>query len=324
MVNGLLLRQVCVRTAALLSLVVLCAPAPARAGSFALLDRTFVRETGEPETVTFALPAPRPGTYHLRIETDGVASAIVTLNGTVVVRTNDFSNNVRLVERAITLQAQNRFTVELRGAPGGTLRLFIGGEDNDLPVIRASVDPAANASGWHRDSARVTFVCTDATPGIATCPAPVMVTGEGRGQVVSGQAVDKAGNVATASGTINLDRTAPTIAPTVLPPANGEEWHNADPTISFSCADALSGVGSCPPPQTVSREGAAQPVAAQVTDTAGNVATASISINLDKTAPRITAALSAPANAAGWHNAPVTVTFTCEDAGSGVASCRAR
>lgn len=41
----------------------------------------------------------------------------------------------------------------------------------------------------------------------------------------------------------------------------------------------------------------------------------------DVTPPTINAVLSAPANAAGWHNDTVTVSFDCADANSGIASC---
>ncbi|HYR82763.1 MAG TPA: hypothetical protein VE422_01645 [Terriglobia bacterium] len=37
--------------------------------------------------------------------------------------------------------------------------------------------------------------------------------------------------------------------------------------------------------------------------------------------PRITAAADRPPNAAGWYNSPVTVTFTCSDAVSPIATC---
>jgi hypothetical protein len=45
------------------------------------------------------------------------------------------------------------------------------------------------------------------------------------------------------------------------------------------------------------------------------------SITLDVTPPTILATVDTPANAAGWHNRPVTVRFTCTDTGSGIAAC---
>lgn len=46
-------------------------------------------------------------------------------------------------------------------------------------------------------------------------------------------------------------------------------------------------------------------------------------IGVDNSPPTITAAAVPPPNAAGWNNSNVTVTFTCSDKTSGVASCSA-
>ncbi len=46
-----------------------------------------------------------------------------------------------------------------------------------------------------------------------------------------------------------------------------------------------------------------------------------ISIMVDKTPPTITATLSPLPNAQGWNNTDVTVTFTCSDNTSGIATC---
>ena len=55
--------------------------------------------------------------------------------------------------------------------------------------------------------------------------------------------------------------------------------------VGFTCDDALSGVASCPPAQTLG-EGADQSATGTVTDKAGNEATATESdINVDKTPP---------------------------------------
>lgn len=47
-----------------------------------------------------------------------------------------------------------------------------------------------------------------------------------------------------------------------------------------------------------------------------------VQVVVDTTAPTITATTSPPANADGWNNQPVTVTFDCSDSGgSGIATC---
>src|SRR5207248_5266304 len=57
-------------------------------------------------------------------------------------------------------------------------------------------------------------------------------------------------------------------------------------------------------------------------DKAGNTASATVAgINVDRTAPTISAAPDRAANGNGWYRAPVTVAFSCSDALSGLASC---
>ena len=121
-------------------------------------------------------------------------------------------------------------------------------------------------------------------------------------------------------------RTAPAI--TFGPPstaANTNGWHNADVQIPYTIADATSGI---PPSAPVSgnasftNEGQGLTSTVSATDVAGNIAAlASPLINLDKTPPTITAARAPLANAFGWNNTDVTVSFDCNDALSGVATC---
>jgi len=100
----------------------------------------------------------------------------------------------------------------------GTVKL-----DQGKPVIMAVVTPTPNAAGWTKGpTATVTFTCADpgsGTPsssGIATCPAPVMVTAEGT-TVVTRTATDIAGNVGSATATVKLDRTPPVVAVSGFP-----------------------------------------------------------------------------------------------------------
>jgi hypothetical protein len=117
--------------------------------------------------------------------------------------------------------------------------------DTTLPAITAAVGPAPAANGWNTAEVTVTFFCNDSGSGIASCPQPVVVTTEGAGQVVLGTAVDNAGNSATASVSLNIDKTAPAgtivAAPGILWPPNHKM---VNVTVSGGSSDALSGVAS--------------------------------------------------------------------------------
>src|SRR5919198_1488445 len=119
------------------------------------------------------------------------------------------------------------------------------------PTINHTQAPAANGNGWNNSGVTVTFICGDALSGIASCTSPQTVTTEGQNQPVTGTAVDNAGNSATDPATVSIDKSAPTVSAASDRPANANGWYNADVTVSFTCADALSGIDVCPPAQTL-------------------------------------------------------------------------
>ena len=65
-------------------------------------------------------------------------------------------------------------------------------------------------------------------------------------------------------------------------------------------------------------EGANQIVSATAVDKAGNTVSLQVTLNIDKTAPLLVSTASPDANASGWNNTPVAVTFAATDALSGV------
>jgi hypothetical protein len=197
--------------------------------------------------------------------------------------------------------------------------------DKTSPTASASASPAANANGWNNTGVTVTFGGDDSLSGIDSCTAPVTLSSEGAGQRASGTCTDRAGNVslpATVSG-INIDKTPPSITGSRTPPANANGWNNTNVTVSFACADGLSGlaVGSPPASTVVSAEGANRSVGGSCADKAGNSASATVSgISIDKTPPVVT--ITTPGdNASYLLNGSVPSSYGCSDGGSGIATC---
>lgn len=194
--------------------------------------------------------------------------------------------------------------------------------DKTPPTISHSQKPAANGHGWNNTSVTVTFICTDgpaaAASGIASCTPPQSVTTEGTNQPVPGTAVDNANNSATDPATVSIDKTAPSISGAPDRPANANGWYNADVTVRFTCGDDRSGVDTCAQEQTLA-EGANLSASGTATDAAGNSNSATLSgINVDKTNPTLTGALSTQPNDQGWYRGDVTIVWTAADALSAI------
>ena len=166
--------------------------------------------------------------------------------------------------------------------------------DQTAPTISAVATTDPNAAGWYNSDVTVHFACADSLSGVTSCPIDETLSSEGSAVASTAQTItDLAGNSSDASNvvTVKIDKTAPTInaAATTQPNANG--WYKSDVTVRFTCADALSGVTSCPVDQVLSSEGAAVASTAQtISDLAGNSSAASnvVTVQIDKTAPVVT------------------------------------
>lgn len=201
--------------------------------------------------------------------------------------------------------------------------------DLTLPTAVASLG-GSPVGGWYRGDVPVTWDCADALSGVASCPAATAITGEGAGRTVSGTVSDVAGNSRLVSSpAASIDRTAPSTAASSVP-----AWSGGDVVVHLSAVDALSGAASTeyavdggPVQQgtdvALSAEGV-HGVTYRSTDVAGNVEDwRTVAVRIDRTAPTIVGASSPEPNANGWNQGDVTVTFTCDDGASGVASCEA-
>ena len=195
--------------------------------------------------------------------------------------------------------------------------------DTTAPIIDFTADGAIGADLWRNTDINIDFDCDDLTSGIVSCSDSVVVSAEGGGQSVTGQARDLAGNaVSIEVENINIDRTPPQIAVESQPELPESGWYNGSVSLFYVCDDALSGIASCPTPVMVnSGETAGQAVSVEAIDNAGNTTNFTSVVRVDGTPPVITPVVTPVANADGVRALPVTVSFTCTDALSGVALC---
>ena len=188
--------------------------------------------------------------------------------------------------------------------------------DKTAPTIGHSFTPLGYLDGaWTNQNVTVTFDCADSGSGVASCTPPAIHSAEGAAQQVTGTATDNAGNTATDTAVLSIDRSAPSLAAASDRAANGAGWYNDSVTVNFTASDAFSGITNAPSAQVLG-EGANQSAAGTATDAAGNSTSASVTgINIDTTAPVLSTAYPH-----GWNTTDVAVTWTCTDALSGVAT----
>lgn len=162
--------------------------------------------------------------------------------------------------------------------------------DMTAPTYDAAVDGTRNAAGWYRTAPSVSFTCADTGSGVAECPEPVQVTGDGADRSVTGTVTDRAGNATAAAVTgLNVDTTAPAVRVT----GAGDDSYTlgAMPAPACDTADAVSGVAKAAT-LTVTRDNRARYTATCTggTDVAGNVAApASAGWTVTPTVPDLTA-----------------------------------
>lgn len=237
--------------------------------------------------------------------------------------TDDFSGIVNCSELVTVSQDGSDQSVvgkatDLAGNTSSTETLI--NLDSTSPQISHALSPAPNEFGWANQSLAITYVCSDELSGIKpnACPEKQTVDQEGKDQQVAASVSDIAGNTATDSLQVNIDKSVPSVVINVSPEANSAGWHKNDVSIGFFCEDTLSGVQSCPQSRLVVSEGLSMPFTGLASDFAGNAAEASVFINLDKTPPVVSTSYDPQPNAKGWHKSDVTLTFQCSDALSGL------
>jgi alpha-tubulin suppressor-like RCC1 family protein len=184
-------------------------------------------------------------------------------------------------------------------------------QDVTPPITTTALTGTLGNNGWYVSQVQMTLTATDNTDGsgvkeihytvdgietvVQGNSASRSIVGDGT-HAVTYYAIDNAGNVEMPphAMSIDIDTTRPTITATASPLPNANGWNNTDVTVTFTCSDSLSGIASCPAPVSVTTEGAGQTISETAVDKAGNTATASLTLNIDKTPPSIFSLSASP------------------------------
>ena len=154
--------------------------------------------------------------------------------------------------------------------------------DATAPTATATGSRTPDANGWYNHALTVSFAGTDATSGLATCPADKPYCGPDIAATsVTGTCLDKAGNSSTASFPLKYDGTAPAATATTSRTADVNGWYNHGLTVSFSGADTTSGLDTCDAAKSYSGpDTAATSLSGNCRDKAGNSAIAAARIQV--------------------------------------------
>jgi RHS repeat-associated protein len=232
--------------------------------------------------------------------TTGPIGTIVTINGTTFGATQG-SSSVTFAGIAATpaTWSDTRITAAVPAgvALGGAsvvVTVAGAGSSNSATftvvaplAMTASPSPTANSNGWNNTNVTVTYTCTGGVPPVQ-CPAAQTVSTEGANQAISATATDANGATASASVTLNIDKTGPVV--TITSPSNNTITTASTQQINGTVADSLSGIASasCNGSPATIQAGAVSctatlvsgtnliPIAA--TDVAGNTTTQAVAV----------------------------------------------
>ncbi len=217
--------------------------------------------------------------------------------------------------------------------------------DFTAPSVTGSPDRSPDVGDWYNHNTTIDWQATDPAPssGTPTDPPNTVADQEGIVTYASTPSCDPAGNCATGSLQLKLDKTAPTlgtptwsadpqvygsnstlavpVSDTTSGMSNGEYFIGSDPGAGNGTTMTLSG-GNLSATLGASLSVGTHTIGVRARDTAGNwTAVTSTTLTIqDVTPPIITYSLSQMPGLGGWHNSPVVLTWTVSDPESTIDS----
>ncbi len=238
---------------------------------------------------------------------------------TVAVNATDLAGNSKTVTVSFAVSTVTPFvaiTSPAASAYMASSSLVVTWTVTNTGAGLAAINVRLDAGSWRALGASVT---TYTFSGVADGSHTIAV-----------QAVGLNGAQDTATATVTVDTTPPTV--TITSPATNAWTTSSSVVVSFTASDATSGVLKV----TLSIDGGtavdvtglstytasgladgSHTVAVTGTDRAGNTATATVIVKVDATPPTVT--ISSPTAGASVASGNVTVMWTATDSGSGVA-----
>lgn len=121
---------------------------PSFSAEFRVFRKTYLREAAAPETVTDTFSVLNPATtWVLRVvngspndpRTPRISSATISLNGSQVLRPQQFNQTVSRLEVPVMVASSNTLVAQLRSSPGGRVVVEVVGQDQTPPTLAWSL-----------------------------------------------------------------------------------------------------------------------------------------------------------------------------------------
>lgn len=206
--------------------------------------------------------------------------------------------------------------------------------DGTPPTANMTYPAADGLAGWYVNPVTITPTGSDATSGVASQEAsfngttwyPAVTLAADGTYTVQARLIDMAGNATSISRNFRLDRTAPVITVTTLPPGSSG-WYTTPPVFSVTATDPASGIdtsrysvdgGDWQNTAPTISEGIHN-LQARVTDVAGNVSTTSQTLKVDSVPPA-SAFISPAEGSTTTVHGTITLTGSTADATSGATN----
>jgi hypothetical protein len=212
------------------------------------------------------------------------------------------------------------FTVNVAPPPNTPPTVTVAGVTGGSPYDKGSV-PAATCQVTDAEDGNSSFAAT-----LSAVTGPYASDGIGE-QTASCSYTDDGGLTASGSETYGIvDPSAPTIGSTISPtnPDGDNGWYKSDVTLGWTVTEpesphSLQTTGCVS--QDITTDQAETTYSCSASSAGGTTGPVDVAIKRDATNPTISGSASPDPNIFGWNNGPVTVSYSCGDNLSGVASC---
>jgi hypothetical protein len=254
----------------------------------------------------------------------GVAagSALVSLDGGAT-----WVASATLTDGVHTVQAKANDIAGNTGTASGTVRV-----DATAPSATILCNGSACGSGWYTGPVTVSLSATDATSGVA--PGSALISSDGGAtwfatatltdgiHNIRGRATDVAGNPVTVNWVVQIDSAAPAVTGTLSGGVmGGSGWYLSGPVdLTCNATDTTSGVVAITYGTRTATANGITTLSCTATDHAGNSASYSTPVSIDRIGPSIQFLYSGNYCTGGWYNTPVGVSIAASDLFSSVTS----